>query len=349
MNIWIRLIFGIVIGIAFIYSLIFEGEAFVLLSGPAQGTTYQIKALTKNKAQLKDLIDSTLEEVDRSMSTWRPDSEISQFNQYNSIEPFSVSTGFYKVLVKAIEISKLTSGLYDVTAKPLTDAYGFGPKGKSSTPDASSVGKLLQRVGYQKLNLLPENKIQKLIPDLEIDLNSIAPGYTVDLLALRMEAVGIKSYLIDVGGELRGSGFSPRGEPWIIGINQPEEGAGPDQFHKILPLNNISLATSGNYRSAWKDGVRQVVHSINPLSGEPEITDVLSATVLHPDAMEADAWATVAMILGSEKFLEIVNNQRMFSAYLITTGSSQDKFFEKCSQNFFELTGRECNKVRDDG
>ncbi|MBW7876835.1 MAG: FAD:protein FMN transferase [Candidatus Cloacimonetes bacterium] len=342
MNIRVRFAFGIVIVLAFLYSLFASQESYVLLSGPTQGTTYQIKALCKDKSGLLQIVESSLEEVDASMSTWRQDSEITKFNQHKSTEPFLVSTGLYLVVLKAMEISRITSGLYDVTAKPLADAYGFGPKGKSQAPDQAEVQNLLNRVGYQKLILLPDNKLQKLVPELEIDLNSIAPGYTVDLLASRMEAAGIRSYLIDVGGELKGFGLSPRNEPWVIGINQPEEGSGPDQFHKIIPLRDMALATSGNYRSAWKDGVRQVVHSLDPVRGEPVITDVLSATVLHKNAMEADAWATAAMVLGSEKFLEIVNNQNEFSAYLITAGSLQDKYFEKCSQRFLEVTGRDC-------
>ncbi len=310
-------------------------KSWVQLQGEAQGTTYTIKALASGSTEsLRASVGRILEEVDASMSLWRKDSEINRFNAWPSQKPFDATTHFLRVLKTAAKVYEASEGLYDPTVSPLVDLWGFGPSGQpTQSPDEKTLNEARAKVGFGHLKFLNSHQIMKEIDGLEVDLNSIAPGYTVDLLADFLEGEGIEDYMIELGGEVLTHGKSPRGGPWVIGIHKPLEGASPDEFFRLVWPENGSLATSGNYRAVWKDGVKKIVHSIDPKSGLPVEREVLSASILHSSCMVADAWATAAMLMPWKKSIEIMESQKI-DFYLILNEEGVGELREKISSGF---------------
>ena len=264
--------------------------------GPAQGSTSSISYLVPEGVDYRSEIDSVLDAMDAQMSLWVGNSEISVLNNGDSI---FLSTDFYDVILKSLMLSELTDGAFDISIAPLIQAWGFSG---GSRKDAINIDSLMNFVGYKGMVAhRPGKRLEKyaLPQGYAIDVNAIAQGYTVDVVASLLESEDVSNYMIEIGGEVRCNGVNARGRKWRIGIEEPSEERVTGQFQTIVELDSMSLATSGNYRKYWEDETGQkVVHSIDPETGRPVISNLLSASIIAPTATTADALATACMIKG---------------------------------------------------
>ncbi len=281
-------------------------KSLIKIEGNAQGTSYHISYLSDDDSNLKPAIDSLLKEIDSSMSTWLPVSHISRIN--NNEEDVQVDQYFIEVFNKSIEVSEKTDGLFDVTVGPLVNSWGFGVS-KKTTPDSKKIDSLLQLVGYKMLKL-EDNKIIKEKPEIKLDFNAIAQGYSVDVLASYLDSKGIKNYLVELGGELKAKG-KKENENWKVGIDKPDEKASSERkLEAVIHLNDKALATSGNYRKFYEEDGQKFSHIINPKTGFPAKQNLLSATVIAKDGITADAYATAFMVMGLEKSIQFLNDNK---------------------------------------
>ncbi|MBN2347710.1 MAG: FAD:protein FMN transferase [Bacteroidales bacterium] len=309
----ILVFFAIIIGI-YIGKDIFRGH-YMNVEGFTQGTTYHITYQSKTGKNLKKDIEEVLAGFDLSLSAYIPNSIISRINT-NDPE-VRADVYFLTVYNKALEVYNATDGAFDITVAPLVNAWGFGFTEKAEV-DSALIDSLVQYVGMQKIDL-DGKKIIKVNPNVMIDVNAIAQGYSVDIIARYLDALNIKNYLVEIGGEVKAKGKNKKGKYWRIGVDKPIENnlvPGSD-LQTILVLKNQSLATSGNYRKFYeKDGIKYA-HSIDPKTGYPVLKNLLSATVITPDCITADAYATAFMVMGLEKTKVFLEKNKKIEAYLI--------------------------------
>ncbi|GAB3907485.1 FAD:protein FMN transferase [Larkinella knui] len=290
----------------------------VSLEGEAQGTTYHIKYVDERQRNFKKPVDSLLTEIDLCLSTYRPDSEISQFNRSDShrfLRPY-----FYPVLKKSEDVYRATNGAFDPTVKPLVDAYELGKKSRDLW--LPNVDSLLQYVGFQYISY-DAVSVKKLKKNVRLDFNALAQGYTVDVLAVFLESKGIDRYMVEVGGEVRCRGERSPGQWWKVGIESPVR---PGGLQTSVRMANRSMATSGNYRNFYRQNGEIFGHIINPKTGFSKPDALLSATVFARDAMTADAYATAFLVMGLQETQRFLSKQPDLDAYLIykaETGSLQ--------------------------
>uniref|UniRef100_UPI003266DF03 FAD:protein FMN transferase n=1 Tax=Psychromonas algarum TaxID=2555643 RepID=UPI003266DF03 len=281
------------------------------------------------KEQLQILIDQELELVNDQMSTYRPHSELSLFNQ--SSHSTEVSDATIKVVKTALKVYQQSGGAFDVTVGPLVNLWGFGPdKRPNKVPDAQLIEEMKQKIGSQYLSI-EGNKLIKAKPDLYVDLSSIAKGYGVDATAELLASKGISNYLVDIGGELRASGTKLQHVPWTLAIERP--GAGLN-VQRLLHIGNNAIATSGDYRNYFEfDGIRYS-HTIDPSTGRPINHKLVSVTVIDKSSMVADALATAITVLGPEKGLKFANMLKQ-PVFLLT--KQGDGFIESFTPEFEEF------------
>ncbi len=291
-----------------------RGE-YIKIAGFTQGTTYHITYRSPDGRNLQKQIDSLLADFDMSASIYEPNSIISRINKN---DPYvRADKKFITLFKKSAEVNKKTGGAFDVTVGPLVNAWGFGPTAISET-DSILIDSLLQLVGMEKVRLEGQRVI-KTHPDILLDFNAIAQGYSVDIVSKYLESLGIKNYLVEIGGEVRTRGRNEKGNRWRIGIDKPVEGNMiPGAYMQaIVTLGRRALATSGNYRKFYeKDGIKYS-HTINPATGYPVMSNLLSATVIADDCITADAYATAFMVMGLDKSIEFLKKNRFLDAYLI--------------------------------
>jgi thiamine biosynthesis lipoprotein len=301
--------------------------ARVVLSGPALGTTWSVTLGAEGRgradlARARAAVDESLAAVDRGMSTWAPDSELSRFNRHASTDPFPLSPDTLRVLGLAREVSERTGGAFDVTVRPLVAAWGFGAGARlpGQGPDAAELEALRQRVGFRLLVLDPAaGTAGKRRPDLECDLSAIAKGFAVDQVARALAELGWTDFLVEVGGEVRARGRRPAGGPWRVGIERPDpEGRA---VHGVVELADLSMATSGDYRSFYEQGGKRLGHIVDPRTGRPVRHRLASVSVVHRDAVLADAWATGLAVLGPEEGLAIAEAAGLDAYFILRTGS----------------------------
>jgi len=287
-------------------------------AGFTQGTTYKV-IYFNNGQDLHYQIDSLLLSFDRVLSTYQHNSYISKWNR-NEQTNLKQPTLFKQQLHLAININELTQGAFDITVSPLMK-YWFENNWQSNAIDSLAVDSITKNVGMHYLNLKGENYV-KTNPNVQLDVNAIAQGFSVDMLARYLENKGVYNYLIEIGGEVRGNGTKENDAPWKIGIDQPSGDGNPDRKLELtVELNNRSLATSGNYRKYVEIDGQKFGHSLDPATGYPAKTDVLSATVLANDCATADALATACMVMGLQRFKEFLHENSEFDAVLIYTDS----------------------------
>lgn len=280
-----------------------DNHKAIKIDGEAQGTTYQITYFSENNLNLKVGIDSILKRIDLSLSTYVPGSVISKIN--NNDTGITVDDHFVKVFNKAMEVSKKTQGLFDVTVAPVVNAWGFGFTRKGEV-DSAMIDSLLDFIGYDMVRL-EGIKLKKVKPQVILDFNAIAPGYTVDVLASYLESKGIFNYLIELGGEVIGKGKKYRDGYWTVGIDKPNEIQTEGRpLQAIIKLKDRALATSGNYRKFYVKNGKKYAHIIDPYTGYPAKHNLLSATVLAAECMAADAYATAFMVMGMEKSKQFI-------------------------------------------
>ena len=284
-------------------------EKVYLIEGEAQGSTYHIKYIAERDENLKPAIDSILEVIDRSMSTYRPDSAISKINQGDTT--VVVDEHFRKVFEASQQIWQESEGLFDPTVGVLVNAWGFGKQkiSEADLPTDKKIDSLRKYVGFDKVVLTEKNLIKKRYTEILFDFNAIAQGYTSDVVANYLSARGIKNYIVEIAGEMYLKGKNTvEDKSWTIGVENPLKPLDDRDLVATIQFTNQGLATSGNYRKVWTDSNgHKYVHSINPLTGRATQSDVLSATVVAPSTMLADGYATMFMVMGlakSKAFLE---------------------------------------------
>ena len=277
-------------------------------NGKTMGTTYNIKIISDyiiDEQNISYKIDSLLVKINNQMSTWVLNSEISNFNSNNSDTLIELSFDFYKVVNEAIEISKQTNGAFDVTIFDLMSLWGFGPNPKNGIPNKNQIENILNITGWDKL-VLDSNAIQKLNPNLKLDLNSIAKGYGVDKVHQEITSIGFKDIFVEIGGEVKCSGKNYYNKDWVVGIENPNVIG--DDILAIVHLNNKAMATSGNYRNFVDLDGTILGHTIDPRKGYPIRSNILSATVISSSCIKADAWATALMVLDFQKGKEKIES-----------------------------------------
>ncbi|WP_454976988.1 FAD:protein FMN transferase [Capnocytophaga leadbetteri] len=284
-------------------------EKIYLIEGEAQGSTYHIKYIAERDENLKPAIDSILEVIDRSMSTYRPDSAISKINQGDTT--VVVDEHFRKVFEASQQIWQESEGLFDPTVGVLVNAWGFGKQkiSEADLPTDKKIDSLKKYVGFDKVALTEKNLIKKRYTEILFDFNAIAQGYTSDVVANYLSAKGIKNYIVEIAGEMYLKGRNTvEDKSWTIGVENPLKPLDDRDLVATIQFTDKGLATSGNYRKVWIDSNgRKYVHSINPITGRATQSDVLSATVVAPSTMLADGYATMFMVMGlakSKAFLE---------------------------------------------
>jgi len=299
--------------------------------GPAQGSTFSISYLVPEGVDYRKDIDSILKSMDQQMSLWVENSEISRLNRGDSVY---LSNDFQGVILKSIYISELTNGDFDITIAPLIKAWGFSG---GTRKDSINVDSLMNYVGYKGLVASrPGPMLDKfaLPKGYQIDVNAIAQGYTVDIVSNFFRNANVHNYMIEIGGEVRCKGTNIDGRKWRIGIEQPQEERAAGQYQTIVVLDTMSLATSGNYRKYWVDERGQrVVHTIDPETGQPVISNLLSVSIIANNATFADALATACMVSGLARAKAMVERFPNTEGYFIV-GNKYGEFEVQTTSNW---------------
>ncbi len=285
------------------------------IDGQTMGTYYSIKYVSDGSLpapeKIKAEIDKRLEQVNDEMSTYRPTSELSRFNSSRETNvPFKVSAGTAKVVKEAIRISKLTDGALDVTVGPLVNLWGFGPEGRPELiPEEHEIEKRRAWIGIDKLSV-QGNALVKSIPELYVDLSSIAKGYGVDVVAEYLQSLNIHRYMVDIGGEVRTLGKNGKDIPWRIAIEKPVAGI-EQSAQEIIEPGDMSIATSGDYRNYFEENGVRYSHTIDPKTGRPINHRLVSITVLSNTCMTADGLSTGLGVLGPERGMALANQMNI--------------------------------------
>jgi thiamine biosynthesis lipoprotein len=290
--------------------------------GMAFGTIYHITYESGNDWQPS--IDSTLKAFSKELSMFDPQSTLSQFNRHNAT-PFSLAGHPWvsRVIRESIYYAQLTDGAFDITVAPLVNAWGFGYEKRASVSPVD-IDSIRQFVGYRLIRLAGDTLIKE-DPRLQLDASAIAKGYACDLIADLLKNKGIVNYLVEIGGEMALGGVNPQRKPWQIGINSPDDDSTSTHLTwiKKLQLTDRCLATSGNYRRFYLKNGRKLAHIIDPHTGYPVQHDLLSATVIAPDGLTADALATAFMVMGGQKALALAESLPDIEAVLICSDGPQ--------------------------
>ncbi len=284
------------------------------------GTTYTVKFYTtenvKKPSDLKVGVDAALVRVNKLMSTYDPNSELSVFNKLPENQFSNISEDMAYVIDKALLISEMSGGEYDITIGPLVNLWGFGPgKREDKVPSQVLIDEAKSRVGYHYLKLDGRRLTKE--KNIYVDLSSIAKGYGVDMVAQVLQSKGVQSYLIEVGGEILSKGVKADGESWKVAIESPA--GGHEIVERILSVTDVAVATSGDYRNYFeKNGVRYS-HTISPKTGRPITHRLVSVTVVDKTTTMADGLATAITVLGPEKGFEFAQKNGIAAYLLIKT------------------------------
>ncbi|MBU1181623.1 MAG: FAD:protein FMN transferase [Proteobacteria bacterium] len=299
---------------AVIFFLIFAGcnlNKESIITGKTMGTAYHIKVVSlfyKDTEGLKGKIENRLKDINKSMSTFSKESEITRFNTFDSEEKFAISADFLQVMNIARKIYDLSGGAWDGTVYPLVELWGFGPKErKGDVPDKKDIQKTLINVGFDKIEISESGYLVKRNPSVSLDLASIAKGYGVDEIADVIRKEGINNFLVEIGGEVYASGLRKDGGYWRVGINRPDKNALLDEVYKTVMLKNKGLATSGDYRNYFEKNNAVYMHVLDPKTGYPVINGVVSVSVIADNCTIADGLATAIMVMGHKKGLELAD------------------------------------------
>ncbi|MGK6353330.1 FAD:protein FMN transferase [Parapedobacter sp. DT-150] len=288
------------------------------IKGYAQGTDYSITYYATDNKVSKVAVDSLLSAIDSSMSLYKPYSLINKINA-GGRGRYEVDEHFRKVLAKSETIYRDSKGIFDITVAPLVQLWGFGAKPISHFPDSTEVRGALACVGMDKIRLRGR-RLTKKEPCVHLDVNGVAQGYTVDALADYLDRKKITHYLVELGGELRVKGPKPDGTPMRIGIERPatqRDGREATVINDVMEVRKGAVTTAGNYRQFLQDGERRVSHHIDPKSGYPFDTGIISATIYAEDAMTADGYDNVIMAMKADEAITFVNRHNDMEVFVI--------------------------------
>lgn len=315
-----------------------ESPPELMLTGLTMGTTYTIKiadpGAEARATETAQVIGVLLQQVNNIFSTYREDSELSRFNNNDGSAPFSLSDDLRRVFEISLEVSRQTRGAFDITVGPLVNAWGFGPDNPTHPPTGDEIAALRERIGYEKLTL-ENGALSKARPDVYCDLSAVAKGYGVDCVAHKLDELGIANYMVEIGGEVRTRGTHTAGTPWQIAIEKPV--TGQRTVERVVPLSDLSMATSGDYRNFFESNGRRYSHTIDPRTGQPIEHRLASVSVLHAECAWADAYATALNVLGPDDGYALA--QRLGLQALFIVRNDDGSFSEKATPTFPSLLG----------
>lgn len=294
----------------------------LVIEGKTMGTFYRVSLAgvdNSREAALRQQIEAQLAEDDHQLSTYKDDSVLSRFNQYQGSVPQPISAGMADIIVTSLRIGQKTSGAMDITVGPLVNLWGFGPqKQPIKTPTDAQIDAARQQIGLQHLRVIQQEDgqyLQKDLPNMYVDLSTVGEGYATDHLARLIEGNGISNYLVSVGGAVVSRGYNAKGNPWQVAIQKPTDKESAVQA--IVDLQGMGISTSGSYRNYYELDGKRLSHIIDPATGHPITHKLVSATVIASTALEADGWDTGLMVLGTKKAMALAEKEHL-AVYLIT-------------------------------
>lgn len=300
---------------------------YISIAGKTMGTTYSIKCQSSLQTQiLKFKVDSLLAEINQSVSTYIPTSTISKVNTatVNDVSKIQLDDTFVDNFNLSKALYKKSKGAFNPALAPLISYWGFGYENLTKkNVDTNLVNQLKALCNFDDFEM-QNNHILKKQDTQQVDFNAVAKGYGVDKVAELLLSKSINNFMVEIGGEIRASGKNSQQNLWSIGIDKPEKNINNRSIKAILQLDNQSVATSGNYRNYRKIGEQEYGHIINPFTGFPQQTDIISATILAKTCAEADAYATACMVLGVEKAKDLIEDNMKLSAYFIYKKQSDE-------------------------
>ncbi|WP_439843599.1 FAD:protein FMN transferase [Aeromonas dhakensis] len=291
------------------------------IQGKTMGTYYAVTLsdpFPGGEPALQQEVDALLARMNHEISTYDPNSLISRFNQGSGKPPMAIPATMAKIVRQGIDAGHLTKGKLDVTVGPLVNLWGFGPdKRPVKRPSAEQIASARQKVGIDRLTLTPEGDhflLGKGIPDLYLDLSTLGEGAASDEIAGLLEQKGVHNYLIEVAGAVRSKGNNAKGKPWRVAIVEPSDQ--PGAFSDVVIPNGMALSTAGSYRNYYELDGQRYSHIIDPASGQPITHKLVSASVITPTALEADALDTALMVMGPEQAMAFARAHGL-AVYLI--------------------------------
>ena len=308
-------------------------DALVGFDGKTMGTRFSVRFSREVEAPegLRSRVQSVLDQVDTRMSTYNPNSELSRFNQGTGNEWIAVSKDTYTVVSAALRCADFADGAFDPTIGPLVDLWGFGPQPPpSARPKTSDIEERLDRVGWSQIQT-DSNKtaLSKSRSETRLDLSGIAKGFAVDEVVKALQSMGLDDFLVEVGGEIRTSGYRPQGGAWRVAIEQPVAGA--HRALRLVDLKGSAIATSGDYRNFYERDGRRYSHAIDPRTGKPIHHALASVSVIAPSTMEADSLSTALMIMGPDDAMAFALEHEVAAHFVVRTN---DGFEERSSREF---------------
>ncbi|QVM89839.1 FAD:protein FMN transferase [Pseudomonas entomophila] len=279
-----------------------QGPTLERFGGPTMGSSYSIQYVRQPGGpapeQVQAAVESILQTIDAHYSTYRGDSTVSHFNQLPANQCLPIDNDLRELVTFGQLLAEQSQGAYDLTVEPLLDLWGFGPQSREmQVPEPRALARARQRVGYQHLRI-EAGTLCKDAP-VELDFNSIAAGHAVDLIAERLLAMGIDSFLAEATGELKAVGRKPDGSPWRVALELPREDR--QIARQVIPVQGLAVSTSGDYRHYFEDNGRRYSHTFDARLGRPVEHDLAAVTVLDVSALQADGYSTLLLILGPER------------------------------------------------
>lgn len=319
-----------------------QAEQILKISGPTMGTEYHISWVAKSSKQsnqlveqqeIQLLVDQALVDINKSMSTYDPQSELSLLNLSHNAGWQEISVDLYRVLMMSMQLNRQSQGAFDITVGPLVNLWGFGPtKSLEHVPEQTQIELALAKVGSEVIDIRQRDESfeLKLSSPRYMDLSAIAKGYGVDVLGRLLQRQGINNYLVEVGGEIIAHGQKPENNSWRIAIEAPKDDGRSAQV--IIPLSEMGIATSGDYRNFFEQDGQRFSHTIDGRTGYPVKHDLASVSVLHESVAMADAWATALTVLGAETGLKLAEEYSLAVYFIVRTDSG----FEQYASSQFE-------------
>jgi thiamine biosynthesis lipoprotein len=293
-------------------------------AGRSMGTSWSVRLVAAPGEALPDLqqgLQQQLDAIVAEMSHWEADSDLGRFNRAGAGSWQVLPPACFDVLSYALGVARDSAGAYDPCAGTLVNLWGFGPHGRFDQPGfappaAHRIAEARAHLAAQPV-VLEQGSRRALQPGgVQLDLSAVAKGYSVDRLAYYLKNQGVRHYLVEVGGELRGAGVKPDGQPWWVALEQVGDAAAqPDEL--VLALHGLAVATSGDYRRYFQLDGRRYSHTIDPRSGMPIANDLASVTVVHAQCMAADAWSTALTVLGCEQGLRLAERQGLAARFVV--------------------------------
>ena len=296
--------------------------SYLKINGVTMGVVpYQVTYGTMDKVNLVAPIDSVLDALNHSLSTYVATSEISELNQQNELR---YRSGYFLPMLKASkEVFQITSGAFDPTVGPLVNLWGFGPGKENILPDSAAIDAAMQKVGFGNVQF--DDQVVQTKPGQYLDFSAIAKGYAVDLVAELLISRGIENFYVEIGGEVRCGGKNPEQKVWRIGIYDPRVSDDPTkEIAAIVAVDDKAIATSGNYRNFYIKNGKKYAHTISPFTGYPVQHSLLSASVFANNCTLADAYATAFMVMGLEQAVQLVEANPQIDAHLIYADENGD-------------------------